>query len=651
MKRRLEIEDILAYKFLSSLRASPEKERCVFCVSRPDGEANRYQTDLWLYEADQVRALTSHGQAGPALWLTGSVLLFPRAEEETPPSARTRYYSLNLDTGAEEFYMEIPAAVTWISRLENGKFAVLIKSYLPDRGAPEQGDCGAQPSQDPDYIAADELPFRQDGLGITNGMRFRCCLFDQPAGSLTPVSDPWQNIESISAEGNRIIFSARRFEKNSKYLFYGDVEVYDAETGQLDVLMDDGTYRVYWEGFLDGTPVFAGTRGLLHGYQNENSSFYRFDGGDGPSLFCANDRSVHNTVGTDVRYGGTTSFIPADGGIYYIGTEHGSAPLKFAGPDGQIRTIGGGGGTVDDFAVLKDRILYAGLHDNRPEELYVLKDGCRTLASGFHEKLLAERTLSAPETFRFSSAGLELDGYAVKPVDFDPEKKYPAILYIHGGHKCAFGPVYYHEMQVWANRGFFVLYCNPRGSDGRDDVFADVIGHYGFWEEEDLLAFREACLERYPQIDPARMGIGGGSYGGFLTNWMIGRTHCFRCAVSQRGIASWMSMFFTSDTGYLFPCWDSVTDVWMDPERYWSHSPLKYAGMCDTPTLFIHSENDYRCPSSEGVSMFHALQYRGVESRLCIFKGESHGLSRGGKPRSRIKRLKEITRWFEDHLL
>ena len=223
--------------------------------------------------------------------------------------------------------------------------------------------------------------------------RFRCCLFDQPAGNLTPVSDPWQNIESISAEGNRIIFSARRFEKNSKYLFYGDVEVYDAETGQLDVLMDDGTYRVYWEGFLDGTPVFAGTRGLLHGYQNENSSFYRFDGGDGPSLFCANDRSVHNTVGTDVRYGGTTSFIPADGGIYYIGTEHGSAPLKFAGPDGQIRTIGGGGGTVDDFAVLKDRILYAGLHDNRPEELYVLKDGCRTLASGFHEKLLAERTL------------------------------------------------------------------------------------------------------------------------------------------------------------------------------------------------------------------------------------------------------------------
>lgn len=650
MRRRLEIEDILEYKFLSGLQASPEKERCAFCVSCADGRENRYRTDLWLYEAGRVRQLTSHGKAGAALWLSGSVLLFPKVEDEAPPEARTRYFALDLETGAERFHMEIPAAVTWIKRLENGKFAVLIKSYLPDRSKPAEGDCGTQPGWDPDYVAADELPFRQDGLGITNGMRFRCCVFDPARGVLAPVSDAWQNIESINAEGNRIIFSARRFEKNSKYLFYGDVEVYDAETGKLDVLMDDGTFRVYAVGFLEDAPVFVGTQGLLHGYQNENSAFYRFDGGREPALFCANDRSVHNTVGTDVRYGAATSFVFADGGVYYIGTEQGAAPLKFAGLDGGIRILSGGEGSVDDFAVLRDGILYAGLHDNRPEELYALKDGRRSRISGFNEKITVECTLSAPETMSFPSAGMELDGYVIKPVDFRPEKKYPAILYIHGGHKCAFGPVYYHEMQVWANRGFFVLYCNPRGSDGRDDGFADVIGHYGFWEEEDLLAFREACLARYPQIDPERMGLGGGSYGGFLTNWMIGRTHCFRCAVSQRGIASWVGMFFTSDTGYLFPCWDFETDVWTDPERYWTHSPLKYAGDCDTPTLFIHSENDFRCPSSEGVAMFHALQYRGTESRLCIFKGESHGLSRGGRPRSRIKRLAEITRWFEDHL-
>lgn len=650
MRKRLEIEDILEYKFLSALRAAPDGERCAFCVSRAGAEENRYWTDLFLYEEGRIRALTSHGLAGPAVWLGENTLLFPKPDAEARPEARTVYDTLDLETGEEAFHMEIPAAVTWISPLANGMFAVLIKSYLPDRALPADGDCGAQPCQDPDYIAADELPFRQDGLGITNGMRLRCCLFDPALGRLSPVSDPWQNIESICAEGNRIIFSPRRFEKNSKYLFYGGVEVYDAETGKRDVLLDDGTFRVYGVGFLNGMPVFAGTRGLLHGYQNENSSFYRFDGGDGPVLFCANDRSVHNTVGTDVRYGEAAPFLPMNGGVYYVGTENGGAPLKFAGLDGKIRTLSGGEGAAGSFAVLKDRILCAGLWDNRPEELYVIKDGRQTLVSGFNEKITLERTLSAPEAFRFASAGLELDGYAIKPVDFHPEKKYPAILYIHGGHKCAFGPVYYHEMQVWANRGFFVLFCNPRGSDGRDDVFADVIGHYGFWEEEDLLAFRTACLERYPQIDADRMGIGGGSYGGFLTNWMIGRTHCFRCAVSQRGIASWVSMFFTSDTGYLFPCWDFETDVWMDPERYWTHSPLKYAGACDTPTLFIHSEDDYRCPYSEGISMFHALQYRGIESRLCIFKGESHGLSRSGKPRSRIKRLTEITRWFEEHL-
>ena len=144
--------------------------------------------------------------------------------------------------------------------------------------------------------------------------------------------------------------------------------------------------------------------------------------------------------------------------------------------------------------------------------------------------------------------------------------------------------------------------------------------------------------------------VGGGSYGGFLTNWMIGRTHRFKCAVSQRSIASWNTMFFTSDTNYLFPCWGVENNIWMDQQRYWLHSPLKYVVDCDTPTLFIHSENDYRCPVSEGISMFQALQYLGVESRLCIFHGESHGLCRSGKPRNRIKRLEEITHWFEKYL-
>lgn len=663
VKRRLEIEDLLNYSFISSLRASKDKKHCVFQVHRADLENNGYDSDLYLYETetDGIRRLTESGAVGSAIWLDDNQIVFSMGKRdddggEEPGKPVTQYYVMDIQSGASAFYMEIPAAVSWISHLGGDKFAILAKSYIPDvdHPVPQKAEKETWYCEEPDYIVADELPFRQDGMGITNGMRYRVFVYEKNTNSLKAVSDMWQNIESIHGENGKIIFSARRFRKENPYLFYGDVEVYDAETGELRILMDDNTYRVYGVGFVKGEPVFAGTRGLLHGYQNENSSFYRFGQSGEPEMFCFNDRSVSNTVGTDVKYGETTSFIMDERGVYFVSTEEGNAYIKLASPDGTIVAISSEEGTVDDFAVLGDKILYAGLHENRPQELYVLQKGETVRVSSFHDSIVDTYTLSRPETFKFRSGSQDLQGFVIRPAGFDAEKdqneSYPAILYIHGGHKCAFGPVYYHEMQVWANRGFFVLYCNPRGSDGRDDDFADVIGHYGFYEEEDLLAFRTACLAAYPQIDPNRIGIGGGSYGGFLTNWMIGRTNSFKCAVSQRGIASWNGMFFTSDTNYLFPCWSFENEVWMDQERYWLHSPLKYAENCVTPTLFIHSENDYRCPMSEGISMFQALKVKGIEARLCIFKGESHGLSRSGRPRSRIKRLKEITHWYETHL-
>ncbi len=662
MKKRLEIEDIAKYKFISSLKTSKDKKNCVFQIHTANLNKNQYNSDLWLYDADTetVKQLTDSGKAGSAVWIDEKHIIYPLLQEDNVNSMEagrpiTLYYVMDIHSGEIKRYMEIPASVIWIESLGRDQFAVLAKSYIPDLDAPDtvKAERDTWHCEEKDYIVADELPFRQDGMGITNGMRYRVFVYDRKADTLKAVSDRWQNIESIHAEDGKIIFSARRFEKDQPYLFYGDVEVYDTDSEKLQVLMDDSTYRVYGVGFIGGEPAFVGTEGLLHGYQNENSSFYRFDESGRPECFCENDRSVFNTVGTDVKYGGTANFIMDDKGIYYVGTEEGNAYLKLASSDGNILKISFAEGTVDDFAILEGKILYIGLHENRPQELYVLENGISRRVSHFNEEIVQTRSLSRPEHLPFSVNNLEMGGFVIKPTDFDDHKenkRYPAILYIHGGHKCAFGPVYYHEMQVWAGRGFFVIYCNPRGSDGRDDDFADVIGHYGFYEEEDLMAFKNAVLKAYPQIDPERLGIGGGSYGGFLTNWMIGRTDCFKCAVSQRSIASWNGMFFTSDTNYLFPCWSFENDVWMDQERYWLHSPLKYAENCVTPTLFIHSEQDYRCPVSEGISMFQALKVKGVTARLCIFKGESHGLSRSGKPVSRIKRLKEMTHWYEKYL-
>lgn len=198
--------------------------------------------------------------------------------------------------------------------------------------------------------------------------------------------------------------------------------------------------------------------------------------------------------------------------------------------------------------------------------------------------------------------------------------------------------------------GYFVFYCNPRGSDGRGNAFGDISGKYGTVDYQNLMEFADEMLRLYPEVDPARFGVTGGSYGGFMTNWIIGHTDRFAAACAQRSIANWVSFEHTTDIGYFFTPSQISSDTRTDVEKLWWHSPLKYAPNVKTPTLFIHSEQDYRCWMSEGLSMFTALKRNGTPTRLVLFHGENHELSRSGKPQNRIRRMEEIVAWFDRYL-
>ena len=255
------------------------------------------------------------------------------------------------------------------------------------------------------------------------------------------------------------------------------------------------------------------------------------------------------------------------------------------------------------------------------------------------------------ETLYFlNTDGVDIDGFVMKPVGYEPGTRYPGILHIHGGPKMVFGPGFHHEMQLWAASGFFVCYCNPRGSCGKGNAFADLQGKYGEVDFRDLMEFTDEVLRRYPEIDADRMGVAGGSYGGFMTNWVIGHTDRFRCAVSQRSIANYVGDYLLSDIGYYYVPDQQLGTIWEHPENLWKASPLTYADRVKTPTLFIHADKDYRCTLANGLEMFAALKLHGVESKLCMFYGENHGLSREGKPSNRISRLSEILHWMEGHL-
>ena len=175
-------------------------------------------------------------------------------------------------------------------------------------------------------------------------------------------------------------------------------------------------------------------------------------------------------------------------------------------------------------------------------------------------------------------------------------------------------------------------------------------GDFGGRDYDDIMAFVDAAIAQFDYIDKDRLGVTGGSYGGVMTNWIIGHTDRFRAAASQRSISNWVTLEAISDIGYNFGLGYIGADPWTDIDELWKKSPLAYANKVKTPTLFIHSDEDYRCPLPEGLQMYSALQYFGVPSRIVIFKNENHELSRSGRPLNRIKRLQEITNWFDKYL-
>ena len=313
--------------------------------------------------------------------------------------------------------------------------------------------------------------------------------------------------------------------------------------------------------------------------------------------------------------------------------------------------------TTDDYLIDFDTldgerfVLVAAAGLDLPE-LYLWQGGALQRATHFNDQVSAQWHLSVPEPFTFLDRdGVEIDGWVLYPADFDKNRKYPGILDVHGGPQTAYGEGFFHEMQYWAGLGYIVFFCNPRGSSGKGGGFADIYGdNYGVRDYNDLMEFTDQVLERVPQIDPSRIGMTGGSYGGFMANWIIGHTDRFAAVASQRSIANYISKCLTTDIGYYHNLSAIQADPWTSPEKMWAHSPLAYANRAKTPTLFIQSDEDYRCWMGDAVQMLQALLMHGVPARMCLFHGENHELSRSGKPKHRVRRLREITQWFDQYL-
>ncbi|HLL79549.1 MAG TPA: S9 family peptidase, partial [Ktedonobacteraceae bacterium] len=268
-----------------------------------------------------------------------------------------------------------------------------------------------------------------------------------------------------------------------------------------------------------------------------------------------------------------------------------------------------------------------------------------------NDALLEELQLSAPEYLPYTGyEGWPMDGWIIRPPGFDPSKKYPLIVEIHGGPNTQYGYGFMHEMQMLAACGYVVLYTNPRGSLGYGHDFALAVR--GAWAEKDsfdILSGVDAVIAQ-GYIDEQRLGVIGGSYGGFMTNWLISHSDRFRAAVTDRSVTDRVSFFGSSDIGWKFAADDLESAPYEEFERHVRMSPMTYVQNIHTPLLIIHSESDLRCDIEQAEQLFAALKYLGREVLFARFEGQSHGLSRGGHPHSRLERLRHIRAWFEEHL-
>lgn len=660
--KSIELKDIFLYRYLSSVTYSPKGLTKAFIVKRADEKNSDYTSDLYLIDEEgKVKQLTSSCPVSSFIYEDEETVLFSayRSEDEKKDikdgKIFTSFYRINLHGGEAVKAFTLPLEVNSLKELSQGRYLVSATIDLnhPDFYKLKDEDkekVYKEYKDDKDYEVLDESPFFANGAGVINKKRTSLFIYTEKDNHLEAINDPKLDVSAFDIQGDDIYFAAEVhvFEIKGKQTVYH----YSLKTRKTEAIVPP-TLAIYGiEALEDGKVMVIGTEEKHYG-QNENPWFYLLDP-ETKEMKCINeaDESIGLAVLTDVELGASRFFKKVHNEVCFAATDRYYTYLKKIDESGKISIVESEKGSLMDYDVLDDEhILMMGLYKMRLPEVYEQVKGKVSKLTSLNDEFLEGRYVAEPEYLNFDSCGWNLDGWVLKPKDYDPNKKYPAVLDIHGGPKCAYGPVFFHEMQAWASLGYFVLFCNPFGGDGRGNKFADLNQKWGKDDYTTLMAFVDEVLKKYPSIDPKKVCATGGSYGGYMSNWIEVHTDRFCCIATQRSISNWITMYGVSDISPNFAFEMTPGDIYTGQgiRDLWEASPLKYVQNAKTPMLFIHSDEDHRCPIDQGYQLFTALQHRKVESRMVVFHGENHELSRSGKPLHRLRRLNEITNWFEKY--
>jgi len=667
-KRKITPEDMVRFRWVSSPQISPDGSRMVF-VRKHVGDKNNYVRNLWLAATDAttVRPLTAGGKDSEPRWSPdGLRIAFVGQRQESRP----QIHVIDADGGEARAVTDLPeGSIGALSWSPNGKLIAFSFREQPsewtEAGKKARADNGLS---DPPWDIVDPW-YRFDGDGYFGAARFHLWVVDVEAGQARAVftKDRLGDFSwDFAPDSHRLVIAANLHKKAMTRPQETRLYRLDLRSGKLSEIpgLPPGPKEsVRWS--PSGELIaWAGREGRSFSYDTANLELWTCDPlkGNARSLtdrtdYCLLAVSVSDSA--EATFASHIFFNPNGKRIYMRLGWHGETHLASIGARGGKVTIHTSGGAEYDtgnvaadgktFAMVVSTPMALGeAHVGRIDRK---GDVVSTPLSDFNGKLLSEVQLARPRSHWVRSTdGTRIQVWSMRPAGVSPRRKLPAVLEIHGGPHAQYGISFFHEMQCLAAQGYVVFYSNPRGSKGYGaDHCAAIKGNWGSADWDDIQAATE-LMKRTEGVDAKRLGIMGGSYGGYMTNWAIGHSRDYKAAITDRCVSNLVSMAGSSDVieepGFYFP-----GNAWSEPEEMWRQSPLAYFGKVRTPTLIIHSEGDLRCNVEQAEQVFAALTLRGVATRLIRYpRTTSHGMSRTGPPDMRQHRLNAILGWWKDRL-
>jgi len=648
--RKIKVEDLRRIVFVSDPQVSPDGDRVAFVHTKIDHPNDKYVKHVWMWDRETSAARQfTHGAGSDSFprWSPDGEKLLFLSSNRLPEQKKSQIWVIpssggeaSLVAGLENSGVANPA---WASDSRRILFTSRVWA-------------GEKPKTD--VMVVTRLNYRLNGTGYYPGKRVH--LFSvRLGGKPRQLTKGEFDVEaaSWSPDGKEIALVTNPAE-DADLTLVKDIYAIPSKGGEMRQL----TGGKHYIGGLSYAPSGEEVAYLGHdrresGATNTDIWAMPSEGGDAENLTALFDRSVGRGIGSDLRVSTPSPgavWSPDSASLFFLtGTVPTSNVYRVDRATREIEQVTEGV-TVDGFSLSADASVMAFnvMDSTHPAELWVRDAEGDKRVTKFNDRLLKRLDLSLPERYAFKNVeGDDIDAWVMKPPDFEQGKKYPAVVQIHGGPLGIYGDGIYQEFHLLNAAGYAVLYTNPRGSGGYGEAYAASLqGRHGTVDHEDIMTFVDDALERFEFIDPGRLGVTGGSYGGYLTNWMITQTDRFSAAVSCRSTCNRFSHHGNSDRGWMHGLSGNMGFPYKDEEKLMLQSPIRYVANAKTPTLLIHSEEDLRCPVWGAEEFFTSLLELGVETELVRFPGENHELSRSGKPKHREERLQHILRWFEKHL-